>query len=332
MLGRIAIAAALSTLAASALPAHAAGIFGNTGLAGGFRWDAAPRTLGGLERSLAGGLRYSVSGGSLDAFRNSFTWTGGAPSSAVFAQTVNEAFAAWTAVDPVTNLGTSIGFTPDFATAVDTAVVGGVRQGAEIDLFAFNFGDAGTRGDTFFSALGGNVTLTSGTANYGGGGPITGADIRINSNPGASYSLDVFRLLLSHEIGHALGLADVDVNSGPAGAFIDDNYNGSTSATALATLTNSWAGLVNPLNPAASAGLALYTVANGNPGTDTPGVNILMESEGLGGQFGDLTPMTNDDYGGRQFLYPQVPEPTALAAASLLLLAARRRRRRRATV
>ena len=31
--------------------------------------------------------------------------------------------------------------------------------------------------------------------------------------------------------------------------FIDDNYDGSTSATALATLTNSWALLVNPFNP-----------------------------------------------------------------------------------
>jgi hypothetical protein len=245
----------------------------------------------------------------------------------VFTQTVNEAFAAWTGVDPVTNLGTTISFTPDFATPVDNTTVSGVRQGAEIDLFAFNFGDSGTRADTGFNAAGGStLTLTSGTTGYAGI-PISGADIRVNNNPGAVYTIDLFRLLLSHEIGHAIGLADVDLQSGPGGTFIDDNYNGATSATALATLSNSWALLVNALNPAASAGLSLFTVANGNPGIDTPGVNILMESEGLGGQFGDLTPMVNDDYGGRQFLYPVLaPEPSL---AALLGGAAFLRRRRR---
>lgn len=314
-------------LACTGADTYAAGIFGNTGLSGGFRWDAAPRTTGGLERSLNGGLRYSVSGGSLTAFRDSFTWSGGAPSLALFTQTVNEAFGAWTTVDPVTNLGTSVSFTPDFATAVDNTTVGGVRQGAEIDLFAFNFGDAGTRGDTFFNAAGSStLTLTSGTAGYAGI-PISGADIRINSNPGAVYSIDLFRLLLSHEIGHSLGLADVDINSGPNGTFIDDNYNGASSATALATRNNSWALLVNALNPAASAGLSLFTVANGNPGIDTPGVNIHMESEGLGGQFGDLTPLVNDDYGGRQFLYPSlVPEPSVVALLGGAAILRRRRR------
>jgi hypothetical protein len=323
---RVALIAA-TLLIASNSTVHGTGIFGNTGLAGGFRWDAAPRTIGGLERSLDGGLRYSVSGGNLTNFRDSFNWSGGAPSLPLFTQTVNEAFAAWTAVDPVTTLGTTISFTPDFGTAVDNTLSGGVRLGAEIDLFAFNFGDTGTHADTAFNAQFSNVTLTSGTTNYAGGGPITGSDIRINNNPGATYSIDVFRLLLTHEIGHAIGLADVDLNSGPNGTFIDDNYNGANNATALATLTNSWALLVNPLNPAASAGLSLYTVANGAPGIDTPGVNILMESEGLGGQFGNLSPMANDDYGGRQFLYPTfVPEPSLAVLLSGAALARRRRR------
>ena len=82
---------------------------------------------------------------------------------------------------------------------------------------------------------------------------IAGADIILNSNAGAVYSLDLFRRLLTHEIGHALGLGDVEGDISPA-RFIDDNYDGSTSASALATLTNSWAMLVNPLNPGASAG------------------------------------------------------------------------------
>jgi hypothetical protein len=323
------------TVIVTAAPARAAGIFGNTGLAGGFRWDADPLTLGGLERSLNNGLRYSLQGGSYEAFRDSFSWQGGTPPSvADFQLAVEQAFNAWTVVDPVTGLDSSLSFVADLATAVDNTVSGGVRQGAEIDLFAFNFGDAGTRGDASFSAFFDTVTLTSGTTNYAGGGPISGADIRINNNTGALYTLDVFRLLLTHEIGHTLGLADVDINSGPNGTFIDDNYS---SANALATLTNSWALLVNALNPAASVGLSLFTVANGNPGFDTPGVNILMESEGLGGQFGNLTPLVNDDYGGRQFLYPSlnvVPEPASMVLFGIggvgLLAVARRKRVRAA--
>ncbi len=331
--------AVLAGLTASAHgpEARAGGIFGNTGLAGGFRWDATPRsfTVGDtlLERSLDGGLRYSLSGGSFQSFRDSFSWVGGAPALADFQGAVEDAFNAWTVVDPVSGLGSDLSFVADLGTAVNTAVISGVRFGAEIDIFAFNFGNSGTTGDAFFNAHSDSVTLTSGTTNYPGGGPITGADIRINNNPRATYTLGLFRLLLTHEIGHALGLADVDTNSGPGGTFIDDNYDGSTSATALATLTNSWAHLVDPFDPAASMGLSLFRVANGDPGFRTPGVNILMEGQGLGGQFGNLRPLANDDYGTRQFLYPSViPEPSSLALAGLggLGLALWRRGRPRA--
>jgi hypothetical protein len=247
---------------------RAAGVYGNTGLAGGYRRDATARTISGQERSLQGGLRYSVQGGSYQAFRDLFTWQT-LPSVATFQQTVEQAFSAWTVIDPATGLTTSLSFVADFTTtAVGAGEGGGINTaGAEIDLLGYfdgtlwNPGDTSQRGETFFNAVGGTLTLTSGTANYSAGA-ISGADIAMNR--GAIYDLDTFRLLLTHEIGHSLGLADVDVQSGPAGNFIDDNYNGSSNATALATLTNSWALLVDPLNPANSSGLLCTPFSTGS--------------------------------------------------------------------
>ena len=320
-----------------ASPALAGDIFGHSGLSGGFRWDAAPRTIGVNERSLAGGLRYSLQGGSFQSYRDSFQWNA-VPTVADFEQAVNQAFNAWAATDPVTGLSTSLSFVPDLATpAVGTGNFGGVNTGgAEIDLFAVNAGDSGTRAVSFFQAVGSTVTLTSGTANYPGSGAISGADITINNNPGAVYSLDVFRRLLTHEIGHAVGLGDVE-NANASPQFIDDNYNGANSTTARATLTNSWALLVNVLNPALSP-LSLYTVPDADPGIRTLGVDLLMESNGLGISPGNptssLVPLTNDEYGTRQFLYPAIPEPATvallgLAAATATLLRPARRRRPR---
>ena len=65
-------------VAASASPALAGVVFGTDGnLGGGFRWDAAARTISGNERSLDGGLRYSVQGGSMQAYRDLFSWNEG---------------------------------------------------------------------------------------------------------------------------------------------------------------------------------------------------------------------------------------------------------------
>ena len=256
-----------------------------------------------------------------------------------------DAFNAWTIPDPASGLTTAVTFVADLATSVvgaNTGSGGLDTRGAEIDLFGsndaffWNPGDSGLQGETGFNDIGSMVTLTSGTVNYAGSRAISGADIILNSNANALYTLDIFRRLLTHEIGHAIGLGDVEGDINP-GRFIDDNFDGTNSATALATLTNSWALLVDPLNPGASVGLNRYTVPFGNPGTTTPGVDILMESRGLGIAAGNpvtnLFPMTNDDFGTRQFLYPSlttVPEPSTIVffgTAIVSIFALRRRKR-----
>ena len=69
------------------------------------------------------------------------------------------------------------------------------------------------------------------------------------------------------------------------------------------------------MNPAASP-LGLYVLANGDPGNDTPGVDLLMESSGLGISPGNptssLVPLTNDEYATRQFLYPSLERDVAV--------------------
>ena len=258
-----------------------------------------------------------------------------------FTQAVTNAFDAWTAVDPVTGLGTVLQFVPDFATGVEGAPTGGSLnpRGAEIDILAsldaffWNPGNNNPQAETSFTTNANLATLTSGTPDYAGARSIIGADITLNNNPGAVYSLDVFRRLLTHEIGHAIGLGDVEGDLNP-GAFIDDNFDGTSSATALATLTNSWALLVDPMDPAGSP-LRRYTLPPGNPGATTPGINLLMESRGLGigptNPVTRLVPLTNDDFGTRQFLYPSVvntvPEPglTVLLGVGAAAVARRRR-------
>jgi hypothetical protein len=283
-------------------PALGFGIYGGVGMERGARWDVAPRTNGnGLERSLSGGLRFSLTGGSYQALRDSYSWAGTPPTMADFQQAVLDAFNAWTIPDPATGLTSSLSFVPDFGTAVTI----GTTTGAEIDVMAVDLGDAGTRGVANLSWAGfENVRLTSGVDYYGQ--PINGGDIRINSNPGANYTLPLFRLLLSHEIGHTLGLQDVDISAGPDGIFIDDNYDGTSNASAAATLTNSFANLIDPYNPGGSP-LQFYTIPNGSPGFDSSGATIMMESNLPGSLIGNLTPLRNDDYAGRQFLYPAAP-------------------------
>lgn len=298
------------------------------------RWDAKYRVVPGLgERSLFGGLRYSVQGDSFAAYRDMFTWSGPTPSEGAFQQAIEDAFNAWTVVDPATGLGTALSFVADLGKPVSAW---NDPSGAEIDLLA----DPDLNGYGAFAIFATTdpttdpttLTLTSGTQDYPGRA-IVGADIKINSS-GVAYSLDngplSFRMLLTHEIGHTLGLNDVDLVGSIDNFFIDDNFNQNMP---LETLTNSWALSVNPFDPGSSfPPLDLFQVANpfggGNPdlpglnGFDTPGVSILMESNNLGGQTGGQvgpTALRADDFGGRQFLYPAVvPEPSSLPIWALI--------------
>jgi len=287
------------------------GLAGGTSLADGTRWDAGARTFTenetSYERSLEGGLRYSLEGGSYTNYRDQFTWSS-TPTVANFTAAVTNAFSKWQVVDPVSNFGTQLNFVADLSTPVDAGSFNSVNFGAEIDLFAGPTVSGGTSGEASFlsKSVGGGLTLTSGTTGYGGFA-ISGADITMNDT-GVTWDLSTFEVILTHEIGHTIGLGDVEDFSG--NGFIDNNYSG---ADPLGTLTDSWVHLVDPLNPGASTGLFLFNVPNADPGIDTPGVDILMEGNIPSIFFTSGAQLQNDDFGGRQFLYPEltaVPEPT----------------------
>lgn len=296
-------------------PAAAFRVIGSSS-SGWVRWDAAPRFIGGEERSLEGGLRYSIETGSYADLRDQFLWVPFAPTTEDFAAAIGRAFEHWTLVDPETGLPGAVYFVEDLATpAVDAAGIRGlpgsfigVNPGAEIDLFA-EIPHAGPQFGAsvifFMDAVESDLTLTSGTTGYPGLA-IAGADIRIN--PGFAWSLRGFEVLLTHEIGHALGLADLEAQTTPGvvSAFLDDNYDPTSSVTAAATLQNSFALEIDPYDPDLSPLLVFEPSLNGDPGLLTNGVELLMESDDIFALLFAEPKLQNDEFAGRQFLYPVV--------------------------
>lgn len=105
---------------------------GNT-LEGGSRWNATSKIIDGNERSLEGGLRYSLQGDSYQAYRDFFTWDI-VPSVTDFQQAIVHYFNAWTIIDPVSGFGTDLSFFADLETPTVGKDFGGIDiSGAEIN-------------------------------------------------------------------------------------------------------------------------------------------------------------------------------------------------------
>lgn len=277
------------------------------------RWDAAPRTLFGEERSLDGGLRYSLAGGDYQSYRDMFTWSS-VPSVAAFQDAVQDAFIAWTATDSVSGLGTSLTFFDDTSS---TSVASGASAGAEIDLFAgAAIGSGVTGGETtvgFVTFTSDVVTMTTGDIR--GLQMLSGADIVMN-NVGAVWTLSLFQDVLTHEIGHSIGLADVEL-AAAAGTYIDDNFDGTTNS-----LLNSFAGTIDPDHPESTSGIqenlfAATLFDSDNVASGAP--FLLMETDGDSGAPSPAA-LDNDSFAGRQYLYPvAVPEPGAWLMMCLIV-------------
>ncbi|CAN5555220.1 hypothetical protein BH09PLA1_BH09PLA1_36100 [soil metagenome] len=329
------VALGLSVAAGAFGPVVARGFIYNTGnesapvgLTGGLRWDSVPRMVGGTDRSLVGGLSWSVAGGSFASFKSQFAWAGATPTDAQFQAVMEQAFSFWTSVDTNPLLPVSAPFA--FVYSPASVATSNPMTGAEIDFLASDLGFVGSAGGTLsHPTLNDHVRLTSGSENYSSD-VIGGIDININNHAGTTYTLNGFRALLAHEIGHSLGMGHADL--GQANRFVDDNYDGTSEATANATLTNHYSNLINPLDPSNSPLLNRYTVPNTTLGTNASDVHILMERFLDPATISALNPMSPDDYAQRQFLYPTtVPEPSGVAIFALSASVMIRRRWRCAT-
>lgn len=255
------------------------------------RWDSVNRMDGvGTNRSLVGGLSYNFQGGSLANYFALFTWAAGS-TLAQFQTAVNSAFDAWQSEDK------NIKFTPGtVAVAAPTMATDNHVVGNEIDFFAQ--AALGASGLTFKYGVQDPVRLTNGYSNDGSGNftpsdRIYASDIYINTVSGMGWTIGNWQDTFTHEIGHALGLGDVDVRD-----FIDSNAN---------------PGDGSDINEGGDVRVGLHT---GPPlsvelATDA---HILMCSD-----CPLVTTPSPDDVSGLHFLYP-VDEPAGLGLFALAVL------------
>ncbi len=270
------------------------------------RWDAANfvEPSHGKSRSLMDGLEVGLPGGNVAGLRGEFraaSWKDGVvPTAAELEAQIEAAFKIWepSTVHPdAAEIDFKLGNTP---------IVRDSADGAEIDFYIEDLA-AGLQGRTTVqSRRNRNVRLTSGIDNYPSA-TIAGVDLRLDQdNKGDLWTLDTFRQVLKHELGHALGFGEADLD-GIAKRFFDPD----------ATLNNAMS--INRIDP--NNGM----VAREYDARAFRRVDILMESNGA-----LVDVLAPDDAGGRAFLYPRpaVPEPSTWVLLALGLAILRNRARR----
>jgi hypothetical protein len=237
------------------------------------RWDSLNRDDGkGTDRSLQGGLSYNVEGNTLNAFFQQFTWATGT-TQAQFASAFQSAVAAMSYCS-VTMVKTTE------PVVLDIGVAGNRLEGNEIDVFG-NPITGSALGNTAIFGVDANVRLTSGfgAPNLFPSTRIYGADIVIDtSNNGTPWTLDKWKHVLMHELGHALGLSEAE-----------DKYFWDNDDT-----------INNPM--------VINEFADVRMGLENRGWKDLQDVTGIlmcsdCGPAGLIGPQP-DDFGGLKFLYP----------------------------
>jgi hypothetical protein len=204
-----------------------------------------------------------------------------------------------------------------FQVTFDGGAVESPNLGFEFDLFAVHdshpaFVNNPAFGTTaLVDSLFGSRPLTNGQVFSGYG--ITGVDVYVNIDRTAQFAstfmltqqqaIDSLQRLLMHEIGHGIGM-------GHSNVYPDRNFDSDN----------------NPFNrmPIDGANPFANLLVSGSLDTNAIMSNMAQGTALL------ATSLSNDDRGGRDFLYPVIPEPSALVLAAMALAALACVRRSRA--